>query len=278
MHMVLNFLIVSCRGHVLGDLKPYVCTYPDCNLLDHFFDSQEEWHNHETQRHRGKWSCGVTKHPQYAERTDFLTHMERAHETTFKDSQLPLLPNMFQCVSRSDDGTCNLCKHYSKGLKRHVSRHLQQIALFALPRVNETEELNSHSSVPNANSSGRLQDGSGESPSNSSAPKRELSEPTHTQERHPVGSETDDPVDQVTVPDSVDLPLWGTGPMINKSSDGEDNPNQEVAPVSGLGHLPESSTGDMPDEQAHRIRMEVKKDVAGEGGEGLLVMVTYTIY
>lgn len=275
--MVLYSLIMSCRKHVLRDLQPYVCTYPDCDLLEHFFDSRREWHNHETQRHRGKWFCGVTKHLQYTERTDFLTHMKHAHETTFKDSQLPLLPDMFQCVSGSEDGICNLCKKSCKGLKSHVSRHLEQIALFALPRVNETEELNSHSLGQNVNSLadvGRLQGGPRESPSSGSASKSELSEPTHTQERHPERSETDDPVDQVTVPDAVDLPLWGTGPMINKSSDGENNPSDEVGP----GHLPESSTGDIPGEQAHRIRMEIKKDVAGEGWEGLLVMVTYTIY
>jgi hypothetical protein len=198
--------MISCRKHVLGDLRPYVCTYPDCDLLEHFFDNREEWYKHETQQHRVKWFCNILGHPQYSERTDFLTHMSRDHDTTFKDSQLTLLPSMFQCPSRSQDGICNLCTRSCTKLKSHVSRHLQQIALFALPRVNETEELNSESTGQNVNSLAnvnRLQDGSRGSLSSHSASKSELSQPTHTQELQQEGPEIDDPIDQVTVPDTL---------------------------------------------------------------------------
>ena len=150
-----------------------------------------------------KWFCDVLGHPQYAERTDFLAHMSRDHGTTFNNSQLTLLPDMFQCASRSQDGICNFCKRPCARLKSHVSRHLQQIALFALPRVNETEKLNSRPSGQSVRSLAEVKG----SQSSGSAPNSELSVSTHTQERHPEGSETSDPVDQVSVLDAVDLPL-----------------------------------------------------------------------
>ncbi|KAF8246379.1 hypothetical protein K440DRAFT_366824 [Wilcoxina mikolae CBS 423.85] len=158
-------LVIQCiksdhawKKHVLGDLQPYACTYPDCDLLEHFFDGREEWYKHETQQHRLEWFCNFEGHPQFAEESDFLTHMELAHDTTFKSGQISLLLSMFQRPSRSLEGNCNFCLEPSTKLKSHVSRHLEQVALFALPRANEvadsdTAELNSHFSEQNANGS-----------------------------------------------------------------------------------------------------------------------------
>ncbi len=117
---------------------PYVCTYPVCNLSDYFFRSREEWYKHETQEHRVAWFCNTNGHPHYAEHFEFLAHMELDHNTVVDDSELSLLENMFKQPSRSPKGQCNLCLRKSENIKSHVSRHLQHIALFALPRGNET--------------------------------------------------------------------------------------------------------------------------------------------
>jgi hypothetical protein len=42
---------------------------------------------------------------------------------------------LFQRANRSLQGACNLCGAYTSNLKKHVSRHLRQIALFAIPRA-----------------------------------------------------------------------------------------------------------------------------------------------
>jgi hypothetical protein len=74
------------------------------------------------------------------------------HDQTFEEVQFASLKDVFRRPSKSTEGVCNLCKRPSKNLKNHVSRHLQQIALFSLPRVNETAgsgkaERDSRSSV-----------------------------------------------------------------------------------------------------------------------------------
>ncbi|KAF8535327.1 hypothetical protein BDD12DRAFT_797171 [Trichophaea hybrida] len=145
----------SWKKHVLGDLQRYACTYPDCDLLEHFFDSQEEWYKHGTQQHRLERFCNIEGHPQFTEESDFLAHMDSTHNTTFKTGQLSLLLSMFQRPSRSLGGTCNFCLKHSAKLKSLVFRHLEQVAL---PRVNEaadgeTAELNSHFSEQNADGS-----------------------------------------------------------------------------------------------------------------------------
>lgn len=136
-----RFLLTDlCRKHVLGDLQPYVCTYPDCQLSDRFFESRAEWYEHEINWHRMDWFCNVDTHRPYAEQTDFLNHMKSDHNTTFDAGRSSLWSSMFRYPSRSSGGICNLCGRDSKRLKSHVSRHLEQIALFALPRLNEVAE------------------------------------------------------------------------------------------------------------------------------------------
>lgn len=123
---------------MLDDLKPFVCTYRNCDLGDQFFNSRNEWHKHESQRHRVEWYCNTEDHSQYDNRGDFINHMEKDHDVAFDDSRFVTVQDMFRQPSLRDEGTCNLCMQESKKLKNHVSWHLQQMAIFALPKVNET--------------------------------------------------------------------------------------------------------------------------------------------
>jgi hypothetical protein len=126
------------KKHVLEDLQPYVCTYGDCNLYDHFFDSRDAWFNHEAQHHRTKWSCNIDGHPECDSEENFLSHMRANHNQKFDEIQFSLVKSMFRHPTKSPEGTCNLCHQEPKDLRSHLSRHLKQMAIFALPRANET--------------------------------------------------------------------------------------------------------------------------------------------
>ncbi|KAF2118796.1 hypothetical protein BDV96DRAFT_642969 [Lophiotrema nucula] len=127
------------KKHVFDDIQPYVCTFSDCELYDHFFDNRDDWYNHESQHHRTNWHCNADGHEGFEAEPDFLDHMRTIHKTDFVDSKFPFVKDHFRHPSRNIEGTCNLCMQYSKKLRSHVSRHLQQMALFALPRVNQTD-------------------------------------------------------------------------------------------------------------------------------------------
>lgn len=80
----------SWTRHIFKDVRPYICTFPECSMPDRLYDSRREWFFHET-----------TEHPQ----ADFV---------------------------------CSLCRDTlksSKQYERHVARHLEELALFALPRT-----------------------------------------------------------------------------------------------------------------------------------------------
>ncbi|KAF2688930.1 hypothetical protein K458DRAFT_293521, partial [Lentithecium fluviatile CBS 122367] len=67
------------RKHVLCDIQPYVCTFGECDLFDHFFKSREEWFRHEAQHHRAKWFCNSNNHPTFDAEPGLLAHMEGKH-------------------------------------------------------------------------------------------------------------------------------------------------------------------------------------------------------
>jgi len=63
--------------------------------------------------------------------------MKDMHRNEFVASAFERMKSVFRYSVSSMKGICNLCMRESTNLKNHVSRHLQQMALFALPRVNE---------------------------------------------------------------------------------------------------------------------------------------------
>ncbi|KAF2821596.1 hypothetical protein CC86DRAFT_458774 [Ophiobolus disseminans] len=122
------------KKHVLSDLQPYVCTFPDCSLHEHIFETQSEWFCHEAQFHRLTWSCNTAGHETFNETSNFLHHMRSAHQNCIRAEQLPALKHVFQRATSSPTGDCMLCGKASTCLRSHVSRHLKQLALFAIPQ------------------------------------------------------------------------------------------------------------------------------------------------
>jgi hypothetical protein len=68
--------------------------------------------------------------------------MRERHPETFSEHQLQALIDARQRpVDQDAESTCPLCTETSmKQFCRHVTRHLEQLALFALPRSNEEDE------------------------------------------------------------------------------------------------------------------------------------------
>lgn len=84
-----------------------------------------------------QWFCNTDNHPIYELESSFLSHMKIEHNVDLDNTESDMLKDMFRRPSHSVKGTCNLCMRESKKLKSHIARHLQQLALFALPPVNE---------------------------------------------------------------------------------------------------------------------------------------------
>lgn len=148
------------RKHVLSDLQPYVCTYSDCQLHDHFFENKNDWFHHESHTHRVEWFCNTVSHESFIDVEDFLDHMHTIHSEPLDQAQLLSLHRGFQRPSNARSGTCTLCGKHASKMKSHLARHLEQLALFAIPRTDfmaawgeDTASDMAHQSARSASSS-----------------------------------------------------------------------------------------------------------------------------
>ncbi|KAI9763315.1 MAG: hypothetical protein M1839_006520 [Geoglossum umbratile] len=137
------------RAHVLRDLKPYVCTYPECCQPDLLFNSRHEWVEHERWEHRKVWTC--PEHPSQTFRMseDFHRHLEEQPHKISSELSFTALSDISKSSDLDSRRNCPVCLTLfakAEQLQNHVANHLERFAAFALPRdvdtVHDDELLN----------------------------------------------------------------------------------------------------------------------------------------
>ncbi|KAH8805202.1 hypothetical protein F5884DRAFT_885273 [Xylogone sp. PMI_703] len=155
------------RKHVMRDLKPYVCTSKECDMK--LFQDRYTWFTHELQNHFVEWSCCFCSQS-YATRDNFDKHVRKLHADKFTDDQLSALAKVCQQpMEKFSPSACPFCdgwedklrelnKHMSANdilvvtpqqFHHHVGSHMEQLALFAIPRgYKEDEDAGSSRAAP----------------------------------------------------------------------------------------------------------------------------------
>ena len=146
------------RKHVFRDLRPYVCTFKECNLR--MFRSRNEWFAHELQAHRREWTCASCSKI-FISASSFSTHL-KSHKASLAGSELDaLMLQSEEPMDRFPATACSFCDEWEEQIsnpaqnekraflnegraiapygtktqfRRHLGRHMEQLALFALPR------------------------------------------------------------------------------------------------------------------------------------------------
>lgn len=79
-------LTFAIRKHVLKDIRPYSCLFPDCTEPETTFSSRKEWQNHEWKNHRPQklvlWRCGGCPsgaEKSFDDKSELLNHMIQDH-------------------------------------------------------------------------------------------------------------------------------------------------------------------------------------------------------
>ena len=129
------------RFHVFADLRPYICTFADCDDKLVQFSSRAAWANHEFTKHRINrfWSC-----PECPEKTStaagWAEHLEAVHERAFCGPNLEVARDVaYNAESKpSEKEECPFCRGFlgrpRRAFVKHVGSHMEEIALMALPR------------------------------------------------------------------------------------------------------------------------------------------------
>lgn len=154
----------SWKLHVHEDLKSYVCCLGKGMCDSKMFGSQREWFNHELENHRRQWICIICKQGPFGNPDSFNTHLLHQHQELNNSNQAAeALKSASQCPVKSiSTKECPFCddwkpktresssevgKGKSKAIlrqevdvvspsnfRRHVAIHLEQLAMFAIPR------------------------------------------------------------------------------------------------------------------------------------------------
>ncbi|PWY74516.1 hypothetical protein BO94DRAFT_606985 [Aspergillus sclerotioniger CBS 115572] len=131
------------EAHVIKDLQPYVCTYTRCDSSQHFFQNMEEWIEHEKIHDGVCYWCNQHGHETYEDRKGFVEHILAVHDEKVS-SPLAYFCHRSLNVGVPQPGepeeVCNLCFERTWDRKKHVARHLQQLAMYALDWEDGTDD------------------------------------------------------------------------------------------------------------------------------------------
>ncbi|KAL8392069.1 hypothetical protein RB595_002319 [Gaeumannomyces hyphopodioides] len=132
--------------HAFTDIRPYVCTLggPECEDL--MFPDRNSWFRHELTQHRSQFTCAECT-AEFGSELKFRDHLAKHGESS--DERMDDLAAAGRRAQRTFvAGDCPLCDEWEAAkaatssqvvtgpqLKRHVATHLEQLALFAVPRA-----------------------------------------------------------------------------------------------------------------------------------------------
>ena len=132
--------MLSWKKHVFRDLQPYICTFVECNRPNRVFASRHMWINHENQAHRRQWVCSTCQYIAHS-KSEHRHHLRDTHDGTFGTHQLETVIDICERpVPAGTPQTCPLCLQENQTLSSHLARHLQNLALFTLPRKDSDAE------------------------------------------------------------------------------------------------------------------------------------------
>ena len=118
----------SWHKHVFLDLQPYICTVSGCPTGHKLYSTQHDWARHLKISHPTEWG--------------------RAPQTVTKSP-------MTRARAQDLSATCPLCQSNfdsDKLLERDLARHLQELALFVLPRRGDDSDAEQSNGADESNS------------------------------------------------------------------------------------------------------------------------------
>ncbi|KAI0096999.1 hypothetical protein GGR51DRAFT_486625 [Nemania sp. FL0031] len=154
------------RRHAYRDLKACVCALGGEKCDSEMFGDSHTWFNHELLHHRKQWVCVLCPKGPFGTMADFKSHMKNTHSNvSVNDGQLEIFMNAGQRpVDVIAAAACPFCDEWETTLRddtpvppsvdpsgvvitvepaqfrRHVASHMEQLALFAIPRSMDDDE------------------------------------------------------------------------------------------------------------------------------------------
>lgn len=141
--------------HVFADLQPYICTSAECPNLLKTFSNRKAWAEHEFAIHRSQTSYFCHDCSQsFLAKDEYIQHLAAVHKLTdLRSTQCLALIAAAADVAIHDisEQKCPLCHATGWQSQRkfiaHVGRHMEEVALNALPKLQESDSDSSDSAL-----------------------------------------------------------------------------------------------------------------------------------
>ncbi|KAF7505310.1 hypothetical protein GJ744_001013 [Endocarpon pusillum] len=140
-HLSLQTEIMEVRQvwkrHVFRDLRPYVCTFAKCQNPEKLYVTRSDWIYHESQMHRRQWVCGGNCGEICSTRDAMAAHFRYSHPESISESQIPICLDICERpIDLHQPTACMLCLEELSllQLQGHIAEHMEEIALFVLPK------------------------------------------------------------------------------------------------------------------------------------------------
>ncbi|KAL9617348.1 MAG: hypothetical protein Q9160_007878 [Pyrenula sp. 1 TL-2023] len=134
--------------HIFADIKPYICTFNDCPDILTAFPSRKLWIDHDFVAHRRTitYSCYLCFEKLYDE-YEVYDHLQTRHSVNEMHlsgkRQTAILKSRVVTMQPVEDQICPLCQssgfQTQRAFGKHLGRHMEQIALLALPIESESD-------------------------------------------------------------------------------------------------------------------------------------------
>lgn len=143
------------KAHLIHDLRPYICTYPDCKNPTQLYDSRQDWVQHENSEHRKVWRC-LDHSDQVFERLEtYKRHLQEQHRGSISGEASSI--RIIQASESASDivgRACPICMvelDTTRAMESHIALHLERFARFSLPRsvINDDDGSNADSDRAN---------------------------------------------------------------------------------------------------------------------------------
>ncbi|KAG7081550.1 meiosis-specific serine/threonine-protein kinase mek1, partial [Colletotrichum scovillei] len=95
------------REHILRDLRPYMCTYDQCDEDEVMYSSRFAWVDHESQAHRRVWRC-FEHHDLFKTQAGLAKHLHSSHPS-LGESQIETLAELSHASIKDERQLCPFC-------------------------------------------------------------------------------------------------------------------------------------------------------------------------
>lgn len=126
--------------HIIHDLQPYHCTFERCHDSNRIYGTRQEWLEHES-LHTRVWHCAAHGE-EFETQLEYTTHLHEEHPERPTEYSSPELIAAVVGPSLRLRRDCPFCPGaFSEvgGLQKHITFHLERLALLALPADDEDD-------------------------------------------------------------------------------------------------------------------------------------------